>query len=200
MRQEGVNAEGMINISVHGHALHQKSLLRAGDLVAVRSGQPGTTAVIPTELDGCNCIDLIVIRRPVSGSELFLCWFMNSDSARIQYTQGSGGAIQQHFNVEAASNLVIAWPPANEQDHIASRISAAVEECDSLVRQASEGVKLLQERRSSLISAAVTGKIDVRGLGHRPHGDEPSSRHDESHDLQCDRSNAGAQHVAHHRQ
>lgn len=200
VRQEGVNAEGMINISVHGHALHQKSLLRAGDLVAVRSGQPGTTAVIPTELDGCNCIDLIVIRRPVSGSERFLCWFMNSDSARIQYTQGSGGAIQQHFNVEAASNLVIAWPPANEQEHIASRISAAVEECDSLVRQASEGVKLLQERRSSLISAAVTGKIDVRDLGQRPHGDEPSSRHDESHDLQCERSNAGAHHVAHHRQ
>src|SRR5690554_5775586 len=39
-----------------------KSILREGDVVFVRTGMTGTAAIIPKELDGCNCIDLIVTR------------------------------------------------------------------------------------------------------------------------------------------
>ena len=98
------------------------------------------------------------------------------------------------------ATLPLLVPPPREQAEIAGHIDAQTAAMESLSAEAIAAVELLQERRSALISAAVTGKIDVRGLGHRPHGDELPSRHDESHDLQCERSNAGAHHVAHHRQ
>lgn len=170
VRQDSIDPEGMVYITPEGHSLHSKSRLNEGDLVAVRSGQPGTTAVVPANLDGCNCIDLLVIRQPITGCSEFLSRFMNSDAARIQYTHGSGGAIQQHFNVEAAGNLVLAWPPHKEQMSIAAAVTRQLKEFDGLIDDAAMAVSLLGDRRSALISAAVTGKIDVRGLAPQPEG------------------------------
>jgi type I restriction enzyme S subunit len=168
LRQDAIEPDGMVFITPEGHSLHSKSRLNTGDLVAVRSGQPGTTAVVPPDLDGCNCIDLLVIRQPADGCSEYLSRFMNSDAARIQYTHGSGGAIQQHFNVEAAGNLVLAWPPLKEQLAITSAIARQLRQFDELIEDATSGMRLLGERRSALISAAVTGKIDVRGLAPQP--------------------------------
>lgn len=159
-----VTLDNLVFISEEANELHAKSRLRAGDLVAVRSGQPGTTAVIPPELDGCNCIDLIIIRKPSIGSEWFLCWYLASDFAVMQFSMGSGGAIQQHFNVRTAMDLIVHVPPPEEQRTIVAYISAQTGKLDALITEAQHAIDLLQERRSALISAAVTGKIDVRGL------------------------------------
>lgn len=61
-------------------------------------------------------------------------------------------------------NLKIGVPPADEIDEILSRIQELVQQYDSLASVAQEVIGLLQERRAALISAAVTGKIDLRGV------------------------------------
>jgi type I restriction enzyme S subunit len=61
-------------------------------------------------------------------------------------------------------NLPICLPPKNEQSEIASALEKKTELLRELVFQAEASISLLQERRSALISAAVTGQIDVRGL------------------------------------
>lgn len=164
VRPGGIVKENMVMISDTANEEQQKSRLRAGDLVAVRTGQPGTTAVVPTELDNCNCIDLIIIRKPTNGFASFLCWFLNSSPAQRQFSAGSGGAIQQHFNVELAKSLVITWPPEDEQIMISDHLSKITNEFDLLIDEGRTAITLLQERRTALISAAVTGQIDVRGL------------------------------------
>lgn len=156
--------DDMIKISFEAHELLSKSALRAGDVVIVRTGQPGTAAVVPLELDNCNCIDLIVVRKPVNGREDFLCWFLASDAAIRQFSEGSGGAIQQHFNVGMAKALSVLWPPPQEQRMISEWISDKTSAIDQLIGQAEGAIDLLLERRAALISAAVTGKIDVRAL------------------------------------
>lgn len=156
--------DNFVFISVESNELLSKSRLRAGDLVSVRSGQTGTTAVVPESLDGCNCIDLIIIRKPRDDSEQFLCWFLGSDAAIQQFSSGSGGAIQQHFNIGTAMNLQIPLPPREEQDAIVKFLEAESAKIESLHRASEQSIDLLQERRSALIAAAVTGQIDVRGL------------------------------------
>ena len=47
------------------------------------------------------------------------------------------------------------------------KLARKVEQLESLVAEAERAIELLQERRTALISAAVTGKIDVRGLAHQ---------------------------------
>lgn len=154
----------LVFISEDANRQLSKSMLHAGDLVAVRSGQPGTTAVVPPELEGCNCIDLIIIRKPEQTTEGFLCCFLASDAAIRQFSEGSGGAIQQHFNVGTAMNMLIVVPPDREQGAIVDRLDDETRKIDVLITEAESTITLLQERHSALISAAVTGKIDVRAL------------------------------------
>ena len=161
---DGVVMENVVFISPEANELHRKSRLHAGDIVAVRSGQPGTCAIIPPDLDGCNCVDLIIIRKPEACTSQFLRWYLSSDFAKVQFGSGAEGAIQQHFNVSTASRLLVAVPPLSEQDAIVAFVDDATHTLDTLRDEAQLAVSLLQERRSALISAAVTGQIDVRGL------------------------------------
>lgn len=54
-------------------------------------------------------------------------------------------------------------PPASEQDEIITQIAVTSAQFDALSNEAEAAIRLLSERRAVLISAAVTGKIDVRG-------------------------------------
>jgi type I restriction enzyme S subunit len=69
VRPGAINTEDLVQISQEGHALHAKSRLRSGDVVVVRTGQTGVAAVVPESLDGCNCIDLVIV-RPKPGIKL----------------------------------------------------------------------------------------------------------------------------------
>lgn len=68
------------------------------------------------------------------------------------------------LNEGQIANQQIPLPPQQEQHAIVTEIARSCSIYDSLTTAAREAIALLQERRSSLISAAVTGKIDVRGL------------------------------------
>jgi type I restriction enzyme S subunit len=61
-------------------------------------------------------------------------------------------------------NFVLASPPREEQQVIAAFVGTETAMLDSLTTEAERAIELLQERRTALISAAVTGKIDVRNL------------------------------------
>ncbi|MNT88911.1 hypothetical protein D3C72_2295410 [compost metagenome] len=58
----------------------------------------------------------------------------------------------------------MAYPPRAEQVRIARFLTSSVEQLDKLTAHAEAAITLLQERRAALISAGVTGRIDVRGL------------------------------------
>jgi type I restriction enzyme S subunit len=165
VKETGLRNEDLVFINEDSNLLHSKSIIRSGDLVSVRTGQPGTTAIVDSRFDGANCIDLIIVRRCKTYSTSYLCNYMNSDVAKAQYSAGSSGAIQQHFNVETASNLLVPLPPKPEQDALAEHISKECDRIDFMETKISEQISKLLEYRQTLISAAVTGKIDVRGGG-----------------------------------
>lgn len=74
------------------------------------------------------------------------------------------GATFKRINVDEIRNLSVVSPPAEEQDEIAEFLIHEVSTFVQLISEAEKSITLLQERRTALISAAVTGKIDVRGL------------------------------------
>jgi type I restriction enzyme S subunit len=73
------------------------------------------------------------------------------------------GTAQYNVSSEQVESATVAIPPLNEQTLINSFLHTALVKFDMLVIQAEAAVDLLQERRAALISAAVTGQIDVRG-------------------------------------
>ncbi|MBF0548662.1 MAG: restriction endonuclease subunit S [Candidatus Riflebacteria bacterium] len=154
--------EDLVFISKESNDELSKSKIYLGDIVAVRTGQPGTTAQIDERFDGANCIDLIIIRQSKTVVSDFLVYLLNSCFAKEQFGAGSGGAIQQHFNIETAQNLQVVIPPINDQLKIVRFLSETGKDLCSQIEKIKRQFFLLQEYRTTLISAAVTGKIDVQ--------------------------------------
>jgi len=137
------------------------SRLNHRDLVCIRVGYSGITAVVTKELEGSNCASVIVIRCGDYNSD-WLCAAMNMWVGRQQVELVSYGAAQKQFNVADAIEFVFPVPPKQEQNDIAEYVEKALTRFNTLSELAYKQIELLQERRTALISAAVTGKIDVR--------------------------------------
>jgi type I restriction enzyme S subunit len=73
------------------------------------------------------------------------------------------GSTFKRINVEEIRSFVMPSPPVKEQAEIAAYLERELNSFDTLTTEAQRAIDLLQERRTALISAAVTGQIDVRG-------------------------------------
>jgi type I restriction enzyme S subunit len=159
----GFSVDGVRRITPQGNKLIAKSILRAGDLVTVRVGAPGVTAVIPSELDGCNCASIMIIRRSVCFDSHWLCYAINSFVGKTNVELAQYGAAQEQFNVSHAVDFLFPVPPLIEQQAIAQYLHRRCKSVNRAATRIRDGIARLHEYRTALISAAVTGQIDVRG-------------------------------------
>ncbi len=148
-------------ITSESSEINSKTRLKAGDLLTVRVGAPGITAVVPAECEGGNCASVMLVRQGNFNSQ-WLCFAMNTRIVRFQVEVVQYGAAQEQFNISHAINFWAPTPPRAEQDEIAEFLTAESLRFDTLTTEAQRAIDLLQERRTALISAAVTGQIDVR--------------------------------------
>jgi type I restriction enzyme S subunit len=100
----------------------------------------------------------------------FWDYYLRSDGAIGHFERHSTGIIQSRLRMYPETFLALscAVPTIEEQAAIAAFLDRETGKIDALVEEAERGITLLQERRAALISAAVTGKIDVRGLVATP--------------------------------
>ena len=144
--------------------------VEVGDLLITRANTPKYVgdACVVTNLNGYRLMlsDLIYrIHLNSSHDANYFCKLLISRYARSQIEADARGSSmtmakisQGHINA-----WIIPVPPFEEQRQIASFLSCEIANLNSLTAEANRAIALLQERRSALISAAVTGKIDVRG-------------------------------------
>lgn len=92
-----------------------------------------------------------------------LRWF-ESLYSRIRGDSEGTGSTKGAITCDQIARMLVVLPPLEEQAHIEGYLKEAVGKFDRLSAEAYDVVTLLQERRVALISAAVTGKIDVRGV------------------------------------
>ena len=154
--------DNLVFISPEANEVQAKSKVFQGDIVVVRTGKTGMAAIIPPEVDGANCIDLLIVRRSNVIQPKFLHYVLNSDCANAQIERLSCGAIQAHFNTSTLANLVVPVPPLDEQTAVVNFLDRETSAINNLTAEAETSIALLQEHRSALITAVVTGKVDVR--------------------------------------
>ena len=95
-------------------------------------------------------------------SNQFLLYFMLSKSFTDFATDSSMRVAMPKINRESLAPFRIWLPPVKEQHEIVAYLDEQARLVDALITEAKSLIDLLKERRSALISAAVTGKIDVR--------------------------------------
>jgi type I restriction enzyme S subunit len=142
----------------------ERSRINNGDLLISITADLGSVCVADESISGgyvsqhvslCRSNKLVVNSR-------WLAYFILSDASKEQLLGAGYGGTKIQLSLEDIRELVVAFPPEVEQNHIASFIDSKLQKFKSLVNKADKQVLLLQERRTALISAAVTGKIDVR--------------------------------------
>ena len=129
-----INLEDVKFVNDDFHDRLTKSALRPGDVVIVRTGRPGSAAVIPTSLPVANCSDVVIVRPGPQLDARFLMYFLNSEAGSGHVSSHLVGAVQQHFNVGSARTLRIPLPPLPEQRRVA-RILGALDDKIQLNRR-----------------------------------------------------------------
>jgi type I restriction enzyme S subunit len=158
-----IDRRDLMRISEADHRSHIATELRSGDIVVVRSGNAGAAAVVPADLDGANCVDLVVLRRTEGIWPRYLEYALNSHQARSQATEGIFGATLTHFNAVDIAELRLRLPPLEEQRAVAAKLDAVAATIDQLLASIERQIGLLLERRQALITATVTGQLEIPG-------------------------------------
>ena len=140
--------------------------LRDGDIVAARRGDLGRSAVVRGKSVGylCGTGALIIRLKPEAYVPGYFQLIFSSGANRAALTERSVGATMDNLNADIVSRLRLPRPPVDEQSGILDHLDPETSKIDALSAKAQEMIEVLRERRQALISAAVTGKIDVRGL------------------------------------
>ncbi len=137
-------------------------LINAGDLITVRTGNAGVTAVIPAELDGCQCFTMLITTLQSAYIPNFYCYWMNSVTAMHYFALEGWGTAQINISVPILKALPVPMLSNQEQKEIVAYLDLETTRIDSLITKTQHSINLLKERRAALITAAVTGQIDVR--------------------------------------
>jgi len=139
--------------------------LRQGDVVVVEGGVGGygRAAYLDSDLLGWgfqNSINRIRPNRQVDGR--YIAYFLIMARAS-GFLQGYCNVVSMpHLTAEKLNAMPIPLPPADEQRRIADHLDEQTSKIDTLIVETEKFIELSRERRAALITAAVTGLINVR--------------------------------------
>jgi len=161
-------------------------LLSDGDILLARSGATVGKSFLYRDLYGKACYAGYLIKARCEKQKVlpdYIYAFLQSHSYWEYIGVINIKATIQNVSAEKYGNLYMPIPSLKEQREILPWLEQEVSRTETLVEEAKKTIKLMKERRSALISAAVTGKIDVRGW--KPPADESAFAESGTEDMEA---------------
>ncbi len=144
---------------------YPRSSLAGGEVLLGIRASIGAAHIAPSWLAGANLsrgVARIMPSEEILNSLLLLC--LRSEATLKYWQLAKQGSTFNEVSIDTVKNLKVCVPPHDEQVAISAYANEESNRYGILLAQSKGLIALLQERRSALISAAVTGQIDVRGL------------------------------------
>ncbi|AEG96904.1 restriction endonuclease subunit S [Klebsiella aerogenes] len=142
---------------------YPRSRLDGGEVILGIRASIGSAYVVPLELKGANLSRGVARIQPGTNiSADYLVWYLKTNAVEQYWALSKQGSTFSEVSIETVRELTVCVPPKDEQYNIASRLEGALDRIHKLIVKSEIKMNLLRERRTALISAAVTGKIDVR--------------------------------------
>jgi type I restriction enzyme, S subunit len=159
----GVVFSGAKRVSVADDAEAARTILRDGDVVVCITGaKTGNVAVCSRVPEDAYVNQHLCLIRPSQKiHSLYLGILLKCDLGQTYFDFSQYG-LKQGLSLEDVREAPVLRPPLSEQSAIIEYVSNETAKFDTLTTEAQRAIDLLQERRTGLISAAVTGQIDVR--------------------------------------
>lgn len=165
VRRERLRLEALARTTAEIEAPYARARLRANDLVYSIRGTIGDCEIVPEELEGCNITQDVARIAPAEGVDgEWLRFALLCEPVAEDLACGSLGAAVRGINIFDLKRARIPVPTAHERADIATYLVDEIARLERLAESAACAAELLRERRAALISAAVTGQIDVRDV------------------------------------
>ena len=134
-----------------------------GDVLITTEAPLGQTAqIIDTDIALAQRIILLkTIRARITND--YLKYHFAADSGRMELSTRATGSTALGIKASHLKASLVAIPPIREQEEISRTVDSKTHDVDALIAKVRQAMDHLKEFRTALISAAVTGKIDVRG-------------------------------------
>jgi type I restriction enzyme, S subunit len=145
----------------------QPYLLKNHSLLLARSGATVGKTFLYDESWGLACFAGYLIKATIlshKANAKFVSLFTKTTNYWQWLKSSQIKATIENVSAEKYANLNIPMPPRAEQNGIVSYIENKTTKIDNLITKSTKSIDLLKEKRTALISSAVTGKIDVRNL------------------------------------
>ena len=139
---------------------NKRSVVHTGDVLVVRSGNPGTACIVSEKFDGYNAID-ILIAVPDHGqiTSEFLCYYTNSPFGKNLVSENKRGMALTHFNVKGYSGLPIRVPQLEEQVEIVRIIDDLLAK-EQQAKETAEGVlEQIDLIKKAILARAFRGEL-----------------------------------------
>ncbi|NAZ69383.1 restriction endonuclease subunit S [Vibrio toranzoniae] len=140
-------------------------MLKDGDILLARSGGTVGKSFIYREAWGHCCFAGYLIKASIDKEAISADWVYLNTLTNFYWEWIGSSQIQatiQNVSAEKYNTFSIAVPPKVEVEIITDYLIKKLSKFDNLVQRANKQIELMRERKTALISAAVTGKIDVR--------------------------------------
>ena len=149
--------------SVSIESNYPRSRLEGGEVILGIRASIGAAFVVPMSFKGVNLSRGIarIIPNNLVRSD-FLVWYFKSNTVDQYWGLSKQGSTFSEVSIETVRELNVVIPPLDEQETITKYLTDESNKFEKLINFAEKQKLLLLERRTALISAAVTGKIDVR--------------------------------------
>jgi type I restriction enzyme S subunit len=139
--------------------------LRRGDVVVVEGGVGGfgRAAYLDHDLEGWGFQNSINRLRPRGGTDgRFIAYYLIALRTAGFIERYCNVVSMPHLTAEKLAAIPIPIPPFDEQRRIADYLDEQTAKIDTLIEESERFIELARERRAALITAAVSGQIDVR--------------------------------------
>lgn len=150
-------------VSLEGVTEGTRTSVLEGDILITITAELGAVAIVRKDIEGAYINQHLALFRPNAAlcSSDYLVNFLSTDMARAQFMVSGQGGTKQGLGFEQVNNVVLGFPPLDEQVSIGRACGELWQRFRSAERPLVASIDRLTEYRSALIASAVTGKLEI---------------------------------------
>ncbi|PUE08876.1 hypothetical protein B9Z51_08030 [Limnohabitans sp. T6-5] len=151
----------LLFITPEYEAAFRNKRLRTGDLVTMRTGYPGVTAIVPAQYDQSQSFTTLITRPKKDAIDsLFLCHYINSEFGKKFFEQSQIGGAQKNVNASTLRGMPIPVPPRQEQ----LAIGLAISDLDALIAGLEKLIAKKRDLKQAAMQQLLTGQTRLPGF------------------------------------
>lgn len=159
-----IDEQDVLQIDTEYEAIHKNKRLKAGDVLVVRTGYPGVSAVVPHKYDGAQCFTSLIV-RPKKAELLadYFCQYMNSTFGERLSAAAEAGGAQKNLNAGELEKIRLHLPMIQEQRRIAQILST----WDQAISTAERLLGKSQRCTHNLMTSMLSGRLRFPGFSEK---------------------------------